>query len=404
MKPNQLSSWLDKLQQESWNLELLISGFSIFLLLQAVDPLNIAYVKFLDLSDSSWLAAIIGAFLMILHTASLVMIFNLILHVVMRGVWVGLVGLRSVGNIDEVAQLDYDQKFSNYLNKNLSSLDSLIIQLDKISSVIFAFTFLMVFMLLSLFIWIAVAAFLTIFAQGLGENASEPFGWFLISIILLFLLFSILYLLDTLSLGFFKKYKWVSKIYYPAYLFFTYITFSFVYRAIYYHIIARLPKRVVQFILTIYISILVFIPSHTFNFYRYFPDTRNPYFLNSLYYADQLKQSQVIDRAVIPTNIIDEKLFPLFIRYRPEYDEAIAELCVDYTPSKERGLVSGIILGVDGQFYLGSPVVAEKNPEKLLNCLSQFYSIYVDTVQLNQSEVLLSRASSSRRKRNYDHD
>jgi hypothetical protein len=30
-----LHTWLEKLQQESWNLELLVSGFSIFLLVQA---------------------------------------------------------------------------------------------------------------------------------------------------------------------------------------------------------------------------------------------------------------------------------------------------------------------------------------------------------------------------------
>ena len=34
-RQQQISEWLDKLQRESWNLELLISGFSIFLLIQA---------------------------------------------------------------------------------------------------------------------------------------------------------------------------------------------------------------------------------------------------------------------------------------------------------------------------------------------------------------------------------
>ncbi|CAH1001421.1 hypothetical protein LEM8419_02324 [Neolewinella maritima] len=34
-----LKSWLDKLQQESWQLELLISGFVIFLLIGGLEPM-----------------------------------------------------------------------------------------------------------------------------------------------------------------------------------------------------------------------------------------------------------------------------------------------------------------------------------------------------------------------------
>lgn len=39
--PNsKLSEWLENLQRESWNLELIISGFSIFLLFKSTDILS----------------------------------------------------------------------------------------------------------------------------------------------------------------------------------------------------------------------------------------------------------------------------------------------------------------------------------------------------------------------------
>gem|GEM_PF-6145443 len=37
---NKLSKWLESLQQESWQLELIISGFAIFLRLSMIDPLQ----------------------------------------------------------------------------------------------------------------------------------------------------------------------------------------------------------------------------------------------------------------------------------------------------------------------------------------------------------------------------
>ena len=37
---NKLSKWLESLQQESWQLELIISGFAIFLMLSMIDPLQ----------------------------------------------------------------------------------------------------------------------------------------------------------------------------------------------------------------------------------------------------------------------------------------------------------------------------------------------------------------------------
>ncbi|MEL6942032.1 MAG: hypothetical protein AAFO82_05135, partial [Bacteroidota bacterium] len=35
MDKNNITNWLERLQQESWHLELLVSGFSILLLVQA---------------------------------------------------------------------------------------------------------------------------------------------------------------------------------------------------------------------------------------------------------------------------------------------------------------------------------------------------------------------------------
>ena len=180
MNDRNISSWLDKLQQESWNLELLISGFSIFLLLQVGQPLTQFSIHFYELSSSAWEAGMFAIFLSTLKTASYVMIVNLLVHVVSRGVWVGMVGLRSVGKIDEIENLDYSDQFSRFIKGKLSNLDTLIIRIDKFCSVIFAFTFLMVFMLISLFLWLGIVSLMIILFMKVSDSASEALNYFFV--------------------------------------------------------------------------------------------------------------------------------------------------------------------------------------------------------------------------------
>ena len=65
-----VSEWLDGLQRDSWNLELLISGFSIFLLIGLID-------KLVSYFGNIWAAT--G------HIQSTVMMLNFLLAVVTLG-------------------------------------------------------------------------------------------------------------------------------------------------------------------------------------------------------------------------------------------------------------------------------------------------------------------------------
>ena len=47
-KSPEFKKWLDKLQQESWQLELLISGFAIFGLFSAFEPLQLKFQETLN--------------------------------------------------------------------------------------------------------------------------------------------------------------------------------------------------------------------------------------------------------------------------------------------------------------------------------------------------------------------
>ena len=85
----------DRLQEESWQLELLVSGFTIFGLFYALKPVGDA------LAIAEYEQDILRNFYYILYAAIFILILNLIIHVVLRSLWIGALGLRYVsGEVD----------------------------------------------------------------------------------------------------------------------------------------------------------------------------------------------------------------------------------------------------------------------------------------------------------------
>jgi hypothetical protein len=79
---------LQKLQEESWQLELLISGFAIFGLITAFPIINLAG-KVARIDDKLYLSIV----LLVVSVSCAILIFNLLLHVILRGLWIGGLGL-----------------------------------------------------------------------------------------------------------------------------------------------------------------------------------------------------------------------------------------------------------------------------------------------------------------------
>ncbi|HIP26741.1 MAG TPA: hypothetical protein EYG80_03695 [Flavobacteriaceae bacterium] len=118
---------LDKLQEDSWQLELLISGFAIFGLFYAIEPVNQASIEALKGGET--------IFFRVLNTVKIflfIMIFNLIIHIVLRGLWIGALGLRYVSGEIDYDNLNYSDKFTNYLKKKVGSFDNYIWKVRKL--------------------------------------------------------------------------------------------------------------------------------------------------------------------------------------------------------------------------------------------------------------------------------
>ena len=147
---NQIEDWLKKLERESWQLELLVSAFTIFLLIGA----NSAFGEFLDGLNYKYNLsgpgpAIIGLFLIVINNSIKALTICLVIHLMLRGFWIGTIGLRSVQSSIDFSKLNYNSFFTEKLKKKVISLDRMVVMLDEICSVIFAFSFLIISILIS---------------------------------------------------------------------------------------------------------------------------------------------------------------------------------------------------------------------------------------------------------------
>jgi len=379
-KQNKISEWLEKLQQESWQLELIVSGFTIFLLLQLIDVLPGVFPDFnRHTAFSPYIHSILLIFLAAATYASLALLVNLILHIFLRGFWIAAIGLRSVQPETDFEKLNYSPYFTDKLKRLVPSLDKLIIRLDNFASVVFAFAFLLVFMFLSFALWVLVVNTISFGVEKLlgspdGTLSSKVFWGIYGFLEIVVFIGSIVYFLDTLSLGIFKKNQKFSKIYYPIYRLIGWITLAGIYRSIYYSLVSRFPNNAVRLLLFLFLFLIVLFPFQRVTFYKYFPDyVSDAKWMSHHKYDNLRKEESSIVGASIASDIISSEYAPLFIRYSVKHNEVLDSLCTDYTPTKNSIFVSGIQnRGFRDPFY------AEEDADKLLDCLSRLYNVYVN--------------------------
>ena len=253
-KDSSFKQLLDKLQQESWQLELLISGFAIFGLFSAIDSislkLDIAQHDKIIVDSLVWFAAKISCW---------ILIANLLIHVILRGLWIGALGLRYVSGDIDYDELKYSPKFTKYLQKKIGSFDKYIATLENYCSILFAVSFLFIFYFLASFAFVIVILILATLLMsndlnGVWEDIVKYIG---IGLVFFTFIGVVLTFIDFITQGFLKKKKWTSKIYFPIYKIFSYVTLAFLYRPLVYNFLDnKFGRRLNWILVPVYTAII----------------------------------------------------------------------------------------------------------------------------------------------------
>lgn len=314
---------LDKLQQESWQLELLISGFAIFGLIAAIDPIDNKFNEMVALENKYFTAP-----LRIAIMCCYVLIINLILHVVLRGLWIGAIGLRYVSSEIDYEALNYGKRFTKYLQKKVGSFDNYIAKLENYCSVVFAVAFLSLFYIIALFsVFFIIILFSYLFIKS--GIFSESIGIILLGCFsILYLLLSLLILIDFITQGFLKKKEWTSFLYMPIYKVFSFITLSFLYRPLVYNFLDnKFGRRILALLTPIYI--IIFYISTSENVRSNFIEEKNystDYYVANKNYINLLEDNQYIRSIAINNDIITKPYIKLFIPLKEKLEDELLEL------------------------------------------------------------------------------
>ncbi len=392
MKSNYTSikfkQWLDKLQQESWQLELLISGFAIVALGSAIEFLR----------DKTSAAQAIESpaefFYMMLSSFSMILIFNLIIHIVFRGLWIGSVGLRYVSGDIDYEVLNYSKKFTSYLEKKVGSFDKYISNLENICSTLFALTFIVLFYFLSFFF-----SFLIPFGLITILDKIIAIPDFIIKIIQgllsIFIFFGlILTFIDFITQGYLKKKKWTSIIYFPVYRVFSILTLSFLYRHLVYNFLDnKFGKRLLFFLVPFYILVMVI---------SSIENVQSNYIINNSYssanfaknrhYLNTYEKNDYVRDIAIESKVIDKSYLKIFIVFKSKIEDIIIEKNKDLQPQKD-------VRGINSRMFRSN--YRSRRKLNLLDSLhtpylktfNEIYKVKVDTTSF-KSDFIISKVNN----------
>lgn len=380
---SKLSKWLEILQQESWQLELIISGFAIFLILGIYEPLQDLRFKINLLSASEGSYGLLRLPHTLLQWVWFALIINLTTHVLFRGLWISTVGLRYVSGDVDFEELKLKSPFNEFLQRRIISFDHYIERLEKICSVIFSFTFLIIFIIISLGLFFFSLLSFYYLLSLLPKSFMMVTSMVQVLVTIIVLLGGLIYFIDFLTLGWLKRSKWFAPIYFPFYRLLGWMTFASVYRPIYYNLIDNKFGRWLGYFLVPYIVLIAIAISIKIETHGFIPNRSDAYNLNHYYYDDQRDSRSASNAASIPSKFVENGYLELFMPLNPRRDDrAIGVLCPGLRPAKKTGFRVGNIGSAFSKPFESSPL------DSISDCLNQFHQIYIDDSLYTETKFL----------------
>ncbi len=373
--------WLDILQQESWQLELIISGFAIYGLFMIIDPIKIANLE--AINDGNFYRIFLTQGLQI---SWYIITINLIAHVILRGLWIGAIGLRYVFGEIEYEKLNYSLKFTKHLLKRVGSFDNYVASLEKYCSVIFAVTFLLVFYLLGL---LTIAFIITLLGLWIDRDDTPSWvrGAIAIPLVVFMSIGTVLTFIDFITQGGLKRKKWTTFFYFPVYWLFKYFTLSFLYRPMVYNFLdTKFGKRLSFIIVPLYLGLTI-IAVTSFSTSNYLEKEMRPgsFSASSKNYNDLITLNNTFaDRVSIPSKVISTSYLNVFLVYGSTVEDDVFFFNKKLEPEKDkRGIYSPV-------FSEGAIEGSEKRKllQDYIETVEDMYTLSVDDIPFKPKFVI----------------
>ncbi|HYG64302.1 MAG TPA: hypothetical protein VEL74_17120 [Thermoanaerobaculia bacterium] len=365
----------------TWEMELLISGGVLFALFQLSGALNQVFER---AEPHLGLDSFVGLFLVyslgkiILYT----LIASFILHLAVRGYWIGLIGLQSVFPAGpNWEQVKYGPLARQLYREMVPSLPRMIQRANGFCSVIFSFAAILVLVCIVTIGWAGVFA---VVAYGISKLFLD--GQYLFPVLMaLFMSASLVTLIAqgvdkalgerlvpagrparvirAMLRGYYRLF--LESLYRPIFLtLFSNFRKKAIY-AVYYFVFFGL------FGLFIVKDLLIRRDVLTWSSYVYLPDSRDESAMDFVYYESQRPEGEIYRASPsIQDDVIRDPYLELFIPYAPiRHDLAIRKRCPGVEPLAEPGPLFGL---KESEPRPGS------DPQAVLRCLAGIHKVSLD--------------------------
>lgn len=369
------TKWLQRLQDESWEPEILISGiviYGLFKIFPYVDDLHL-YLEYY-VSDFFSQGTVDENIFALLKVSISWLIFGFITHLFLRSFWVAYIGLSYVykKGID-YKTLKYDELFLKDKLKQ-GSISKSIEKLESICSTIFSVSILFFMNVLGLiFFAMVVALVVYLWIQLFPKQLDFQIFDYILLVIL------ILSVVDYLSSGYLKRIPFFNKVYYPIYKLVSFLTLAPFYRKIYYTFITNHKKWKVFLFLALFIAITFF----SVNFIKNGIDSGldlNPtisadHVMSPQFFLDESEEGNLSSVFWLPSQNINSQTLEVFVVHTPAYEEMHIKPLCDYAQKASNDSI-------------------DKNNLKL-NCLDQFFHIELDKTPV-KAEFVYTKSNKSK--------
>ena len=364
--------WFEKLRLNSWEVEILLVGFVLVILVGLPDIFNLELDKTMNSLSTEvvddflvWFIRLISIFILSNIISLLIVSFSA--YLALRGFWVGVLGLSSVyPNGINLENLNFNTIFHKKIEKY--NFNDFIIKIDHICSSIFSFSFLISFSIISLCLFFIEFMLLAAFLDG---NTGSH--WIADIIIIPFLIFGCLFFIDYFSFGIIKKVKWkkFGYIFNKIDTFYKHITFVFIYDTLYYAFISNVKRRVVFLLVVGCILFAKSFEALKLTKTTYFPNINSSKnIMHYKHYEDKFKYNDDYDSNLYPTypfiqsDVITQNYLKLHIPYHASMNKPIEKLCPE---------IAGIVFKSDT-----SKINNPEKEKKILNCINTAYAIFIN--------------------------
>jgi len=368
--------WIKTTEQNSWQIELLISGGFIFVLFQLpayVREHLFAVASYSDFGTSSVLL-FVGAVIL-----ARVLLIGFVLNLLLRAIWLAFLGVHyAFPDGINYKQLDYSDRFEVLNGSNNKGL-SRILKIEKYCSISYSIAIMIAVVSVGILIMLFFVFLLIEQFDFLSRVLDNP----RVGVTLLFIFLLISFgALDRIYFAFFKKEPKATEAYFPVSKYFSYLNLSWVFRYEWFTLISNVSRWKIHGAVFGYFLLALFITINDLDFegeifdnvsVDFFDDRQfknipaSSFYLQNSEYADLIKPGKNINVACIPSENITGNNLPLFISYKYFFDKSL----------EAKFLKDGVAATQD-QNNFNSSIEYETNSDKLQKVLRNTFFIQVD--------------------------